>query len=115
MVDLLLLEKFLLTVIPNESKNVLLEVFQEIRMDRLQALGISLGRAKSVFESNELSQPFKFFYTNGMIAGILLASFACNSSDKEMFQGWLDQQARNQGENIVDIFSRKAGKDGQLS
>lgn len=112
MVDLVLLEKFLLTVVPDGAKATVSQNFQDIREDRVHALMTTFGRAQGLMHSDE-PQPHKFFFVNGVFLGIIMAYFAVHPDDKRIFQGWLDQHARNQGENVVDFSLRKAEENGK--
>lgn len=113
MVDLVLLEKFLLLVVPDEAKATVQQNFQDIREDPIHALMITMGRAQGLMEKDDEPQPHKFFFANGVFLGIIMAYFAVHPDDKRIFQGWLDQHARNQGENVVDFFAKKAEENGK--
>lgn len=114
MVDLNLLEKFLLSILPDDAKNPLIDTFLQIRENRLNSFGTSLGRARSVLESDDLEQPYKFFFVNGVITGILIASFATTKEDKQMFENYLEQHSRNLGENVVDFTAKRSEQHGKF-
>lgn len=113
MVDLKLLEKFLLSIVPDDAKNPIIDTFGQMRENRLSSFGVSLGRARQVLESTELETPHKFFFVNGIVAGILIASFATTKEDKQMFENYLEQHSRNLGENIVDFSAKRSEQHGK--
>ena len=108
-VDLVLLEKFLASLVPDEAANALNSAFDQFNKFPFPMAQNCMFTMKQMFENENLE--LRICGVNCIVAGIFLASLSQDDETKAIFTGWLDSHAKAKGENVVSFMQKKAGRD----
>lgn len=107
-VNTLILEKFLLTLIPDKAKPEFSNAFTQFRSDRAPSLGLGITVIQKFFHDER--EDVQVAAVNSLVIGMWMAD--CTQDDEfiKMFEGWLEAYKRFEGENVVDFMQARAGR-----
>lgn len=107
-VDTLLLEKFLLTIIPDAAKPLFSKAFDEFRTYKIPAMANGINGVQQFFHHEDVE--VQVAAVNCLVAGIYMADVSQDEEGAAIFKGWLDSYAKFQGKNVVDFMQARAGR-----
>lgn len=107
-VDLLILEKFLLTIIPDKGKPEFSKAFAQFRSDRAPSLALGINVVQRFFHDER--EDVQIASVNSLVIGMWMAECTQDQEFLDMFNEWLAQYGRFKGENVVDFLQAKAGR-----
>lgn len=107
-VNTIILEKFLLTLIPDRAKTEFGKAFNQFRSDRAPSLGLGIHVIQKFFQDER--EDIQIAAVNCLVIGMWMAD--CTQDDEfiKMFEGWLEAYNRFEGGNVVDFLQAKAGR-----
>ena len=103
-VQLLLLEDFLITVVPPETRLGIQKVFAAYRKNPVGTLLDSFKYLPRLYYSGDAIQQANTITATAM--GIVMAASTENPEIRTIFQNWLEAEARARGENVYDFFTK---------
>lgn len=107
-VDTLVLEKFLLTIIPEDAKPEFSKAFAQFRSDRAPSLALGINVVQRFFHDE--NKNVQIAAVNSLVIGMWMADCTQDQEFLDMFDEWLKQYGRFKGENVVDFLQAKAGR-----
>lgn len=103
-VQLDLLETFLLSTMHDDGKVIVKEMFNRYRANKL---GILLGAFQHLPHMfHDVDPHIRSTAVTAMAMGIVMAHSTEDTDLRNIFQGWLDNEAKARGENVVDFFTK---------
>lgn len=101
-------EKFILSLLDENVRAQIGAVFDSIDKQPLPMLCQALNETQW-FAKNENKQ-IAAGTINGLILGLMVERFSKNTEINHIFEGWLEQFRKNQGENVINFSIEKAGR-----
>ena len=109
-VDLKILEQFMLELCHENAKPAINSCFEGLRDHPVPNTLSFLHQMGSAIKDGQTTESWAC--VNGLLVGISLAATSRNPHMLHIITDFLELQRKKKGENVVDFFQAKAGKNG---
>lgn len=108
MVQVQLIERFLITLIPSDHIVPVQNVFRSFQNDTKGTTFSGINEIQSyIRDENELVRAGAI---NGLLVGIFLARVSEEPDMQKIIEGWLEQYRRVKGEHVIDFNQFRSRK-----
>ncbi len=108
MIDMRLLNQFLITITPENSHESINALFSNVKEDPNTVAFHGINGMQQFVASQELE--VQAAAVNGILTGIFMANASRTKEFKFVIDGYIEQKKRSHGEHVVDLALFKAKK-----